>query len=153
MINFKSVQPRFEMFLPYKKIIVLSGISGLCLLGILAAKPPENKTEYKNLKVLSKNISDEDMDFVMQSFSVNLGANCLFCHPGKQNGTEFSIDYVTDILQNKRVARDMLTMTMKLNKKYFNSPLTGLMNTRGKIWCKTCHQGSPVPILKPAKSR
>lgn len=142
------------MFLPYKKCIVLSSLAGLCLLGILAAKPLRtDKQEYKNLKVLSKNISDEDMDFVMQSFSVNLGANCLFCHPGKQTGMEFSIDYVTDVLQNKRIARNMLKMTMKLNKKYFNTTLTGLMNTRGKIWCKTCHLGSPVPILLPAKTR
>jgi Photosynthetic reaction centre cytochrome C subunit len=142
------------MILPYKKIIALSGLAGFTLLGILAAKPPqEKKHEYKNLQVLSKNISDEDMDYVMESFSANLGSNCLFCHPGKQNGSEFSIDYATDILQNKRIARDMLRMTMKLNKKYFNTKLTGLMNTRGKVWCKTCHRGSPVPILVPPKSK
>jgi hypothetical protein len=140
------------MALPYKKMTAFSGLAVFTLLGILAAKPPqEKKAEYKNLKVLSKNISDEDMDFVMETFSTNLGSNCLFCHPGKQNGTEFSIDYVTDVLQNKRIARDMLRMTMKLNKKFFNTKLTGLMNTRGKIWCKTCHRGSPIPILPPAK--
>ena len=132
--------------------MALSGLTAFTLLGILAAKPPqEEKPEYKNLQVLSKKISDEDMDYVMQSFNTNLGSNCLFCHPGKQNGTEFSIDYITDILQNKRIARDMLRMTMKLNKKYFNTKLTGLMNTRGKIWCRTCHRGSPVPILPVRK--
>jgi len=142
------------MFLPYKKIITLCGLAGFSLLGILAAKPPQSdKPDYKNLQVLSGKISDEDMDFVMQSFSVNLGANCLFCHPGKQTGTEFSIDYVTDVLQNKRVARDMLKMTMKLNKKYFNIRLNSRMTTRGKIWCKTCHQGSPVPLLPNIKGR
>ena len=141
------------MVLPYKKVIVLSTLAGLCLLGILAAKPPQDdKPKYKNLKVLSNKISDENMDFVMQSFGVNLGANCLFCHPGKQTGAVFSIDYVTDVLENKRIARDMLKMTIKLNKKYFNTTLTGLMNTRGKIWCKTCHQGSPVPLLPRVKT-
>jgi hypothetical protein len=142
------------MFLPYKKISVLFCLAGFSVIGILAAKPPKaDKPQYKNLRILSKNISDADMDFVMESFSVNLGANCLFCHPGKQTGTEFSIDYVTDVLQNKRIARDMLKMTIKLNKKYFNTTLTGLMNTRGKIWCKTCHQGSPVPLLPHVKIR
>jgi hypothetical protein len=134
---------------PYKKILAFSLVAGFILMGILAAKPPqEEKTEYKNLQVLSKRISDADMDFVMQSFSVNLGANCLFCHPGKQNGSEFSIDYVTDVLQNKRIARDMLRMTIKLNNKYFNDKMTSRITTRGKIWCKTCHQGSPVPLLQ-----
>ena len=140
------------MFLPNKKIIVLSGLTGFVLFGILAGKSPqEEKPVYKNLRVLSKNISDDDMDYVMETFSVNLGTNCLFCHPGKQNGTEFKFDYVTYELRNKRIARDMLRMTMKLNKKYFNIKLTGLMNIRGRVWCKTYHQGSPVPILPPHK--
>jgi len=140
------------MFLPNKKIIVLSGLTGFVLFGILAAKPPqEEKPIYKNLHVLSKNISDDDMDYVMETFSVNLGTNCLFCHPGKKNGTEYKFDYVSDELRNKRIARDMLRMTMKLNKKYFNIKLTGLMNTRGRVWCKTCHQGNPVPLLPPQK--
>lgn len=142
------------MSLPYKRIKVLAGLAAFTLMGILAAKPPqEEKPEYKNLQVLSTKISDEDMDFVMQSFSVNLGANCLFCHPGIQNGSEFSIDYVTDVLQNKRIAREMLKMTIKLNNKYFNTKLSGRMTTRGKIWCKTCHQGNPVPLLPVVKAR
>jgi hypothetical protein len=135
------------MTLPYKKITVLSIIAGFTLLGILAAKPAqEEKSRYRNLKVLSKSITEADMEYVMETFSVNLGANCLFCHPGKQNGAEFSIDNVTDQLQNKKVARDMLRMTMKLNKKYFNINMTGRMTVRGRIWCKTCHQGKPIPI-------
>jgi hypothetical protein len=136
------------MFLPYKKIITLIGLAGFSLLGLLAAKSPvDEKPKYKNLQVLSQKISDEDMDYVMESFSVNLGANCLFCHPGKQNGSEFSIDYVTDTLQNKRVARDMLRMTFMINKKYFHIRMTGRMTVRGKVWCKTCHRGNPVPLL------
>jgi hypothetical protein len=136
------------MLLPFKKMMVLSGLAGFTMLGILAAKPlQEEKPVYKNLKVLSKNISDRDMDYVMESFNAGLGANCLFCHPGKQNGADFSIDYVTDVLQNKRVARDMLRMTLKLNNKYFKTTMSGMMNTRGTVWCKTCHQGNAVPIL------
>ncbi len=140
------------MFLPYKKIIAISAITGFTLLGILAAKPvQEEKSRYKNLKVLSKNISEEDMEWVMDSFNSGLGANCLFCHPGRQNGTEYIINYATDSLMNKRVARDMLRMTIKLNNKYFKTNISGLMNTRGRIWCKTCHQRKPVPMLPPSK--
>ena len=131
-----------------KKINVLLGLLGFTLLGILAARPPdEEKPVYKNLKVLSKSISEDNMDFVMESFGVQLGVNCLFCHPGRKNGYDLNIDYVSDELRNKRIAREMLRMTIKLNKKYFNTSLTGTMTTRGVIWCKTCHQGNPVPIL------
>jgi hypothetical protein len=142
------------MFLACKKIIALSVLTGFTLIGILAAKPvPQEKPAYKNLKVLSKKISDEDMDFVMETFNIHLGVNCLFCHPGKMNGTDYSIDYATDQLRNKRVARDMLRMTMKLNKKYFDNPLSPRMIERGVIWCRTCHRGYPVPLLPPDKKK
>jgi hypothetical protein len=140
-----------SMFLPYKKIIAFTSIAGFTLLGILAVKPAQERPGYKNLKVLSKNISKEEMDYVMETFNMGLGANCLFCHPGNQQGAEFSIDYATDQLQNKKVARDMLRMTMRLNKKYFNIRMTSRMTTPGRVWCKTCHQGRPVPMLNPAR--
>jgi Photosynthetic reaction centre cytochrome C subunit len=144
----KGSQFQSYMFLPYKKIVAFSGLAGFTLLGILAAKPPqEEKTEYKNLQVISKKISDKDMDYVMESMGVDLGVNCMFCHVSHQKGYEFSFDYASDSLMNKRVSRDMLRMTMKLNKKYFNVRLTSLMNTRGRVWCKTCHQGKPIPIF------
>ena len=140
------------MFIPNNKFIVISALTGFTFLGILAAKQiKEGKSKYKNLKVLSKNIGDDEMDYVMETFNMGLGTNCLFCHPGKMTGTEYSFDYVTDQLQNKRVARDMLRMTIKLNKKYFNVKMDGLMITKGIIWCKTCHNGSPVPILPTRK--
>lgn len=133
---------------------MLSVLTGITLIGILAAKPVrEEKPVYKNLQVLSKKISDADMDFVMETFNIHLGVNCLFCHPGKMNGTDYNIDYATDQLRNKRVARDMLRMTMKLNKKYFDDPLSSRMIERGIIWCRTCHRGYPVPLLPPAKQK
>src|SRR4249919_3137027 len=105
----------------HNKILALGSVSLFVLFGMMAAKPPqEEKPEYKNLQVLSKNISDNDMDFVMESFSTNLGVNCMFCHVHYEKGLVYSFDYASDSLRNKRIARDMLKMTMKLNKKYFN---------------------------------
>ena len=132
----------------HNKILALGSVSLFVLFGMMAAKPPqEEKPEYKNLQVLSKNISDIDMDFVMESFSTNLGVNCMFCHVHYEKGLVYSFDYASDSLRNKRIARDMLKMTMKLNKKYFNTKLNSRMTTRSRFWCKTCHQGKPVPIF------
>jgi len=132
----------------HNKILALGSVSLFVLFGMMAAKPPqEEKPEYKNLQVLSKNISDNDMDFVMESFSTNLGVNCMFCHVHYEKGLVYSFDYASDSLRNKRIARDMLKMTMKLNKKYFNTKLNSRMTTRSRFWCKTCHQGKPVPIF------
>lgn len=132
-----------------KKLIVGFILSSIIITGIFATKPPsEEKPVYKNLKVLSKKISDENMDHVMEGFNMQLGVRCIFCHVHKEEGFVYTIDYASDSMMNKRVARDMLRMTFKLNKKYFNTKLTGTMTTPGRIWCVTCHRGKPVPILK-----
>lgn len=142
------------MAISCKKLGVLAGLTGFSLCGILAARPPETeKPVYKNLRVLSDQISDENMDYVMESFNAGLGVTCVFCHPGQHNGTQFEIDYASDEYRNKRIARDMLRMTFKLNKKYFNTKMTGEMTTRGRIWCRTCHHGIPVPIFTKAGSK
>ncbi len=137
-----------------KKSIVFSLLAGFVFVGIIASKPPgENKPVYKNLTVLSYKISEKDMDYVMETFSANLGVNCMFCHVANRDPKNFSIDYVSDKLENKRIAREMLRMSMRLNKKYFNKPLNSAMTTRGRIWCKTCHGGKPIPLLQyPKKS-
>ena len=83
------------------------------------------------------------MDYVMESINADLGVNCMFCHVHYEKGYEYSFDYASDSLRNKRIAREMLRMTIKLNRKYFNNKLTGLMTTRSRFWCKTCHQGKP----------
>jgi Photosynthetic reaction centre cytochrome C subunit len=132
-----------------KKLTVGLLLSTTTLIGILATKPPqEEKPVYTNLKVLSKKISDENMDYIMESFNMQLGVNCLFCHVHREKDYVYSFDYASDSMMNKRIARDMLRMTMKLNKKYFNTKISGTLSSPGKIWCKTCHRGKPVPILK-----
>jgi Photosynthetic reaction centre cytochrome C subunit len=136
------------MFLPPKKMLALSGLAGFIFLGMTAAKlPGEDESEYKNLRVLSKKITEKDMDYVMETFSANLGVNCLFCHISIKKGYDFSIDYASDSLLNKRVSRDMLRMTLLLNRKYFNIKMPATMKERGRVWCRTCHQGKPVPIF------
>ena len=136
------------MAISCKKLGVLAGLTGFSLCGILAARPPETETPvYKNLRVLSGPLPAANMDYVMESFNAGLGVTCVFCHPGQHNGTQFEIDYASDEYRNKRIARDMLRMTFKLNKKYFNTKMTGEMTTRGRIWCRSCHHGIPVPIF------
>ncbi|MDP9040738.1 MAG: c-type cytochrome [Bacteroidota bacterium] len=136
------------MVISYKKLIVSFLLVFVLFSGILATKPPQKqKPVYSNLKVLSKNISDEKLDLVMESFNIQLGVNCMFCHIHKEKGYEFTFDYASDSMMNKRIARDMLRMTFKLNKKYFNIKLTGNMSIPGKITCLTCHKGKPVPLF------
>lgn len=94
-----------------------------------------------NLKVLPKNISDEELTKVMQGFNAALGVKCNHCHSPKDNG-EKGLNFVSDANPNKDIARSMMKMTKKINKKYFNEPHEGVIQN---INCNTCHNGNAEP--------
>lgn len=99
------------------------------------------KPRPKNLKLLPKDISHEDLDKIMKGFNMALGVKCNFCHASKTNG-EKGLDFASDENQLKEVARDMMKMTNKINKRYFNDPHEGILQN---ISCITCHNGEKEP--------
>jgi len=130
--------------IPYKKAIVGTGLLAFLLSGIAATKPPEDdEGHYTNLKVLSKKISEDELERVMYSFEHQLGVTCLYCHVKKTN--EQGIDFASDAKKEKLVARDMIKMTININKKYFNTKIDKKINERPIIWCRTCHKGFTKP--------
>src|SRR5450432_4789409 len=110
--SFRQLRIRMKsMVFHYKKLTAISFLAGSTLCGIIAAKPPQQEKEkYKNLKVLSYNISEKDMDYVMEGFNAYLGVTCTFCHPYIKNGYDYYNDFVSDEFRNKRIARDMMRM-------------------------------------------
>ena len=128
-----------------KKFSIIVSLAFLTALGIAATSPREEDEPYKNLKVLSKHTTEDEMERIMYRFNRELGVTCLHCHvPGKDT-TELRVDFVSDEKKEKRVARDMLRMTIKLNKKYFNTIIDKEITVQPMIWCKTCHRGFPRP--------
>jgi hypothetical protein len=131
-----------------KRIIALSCIILSILLGILSAKPPE-KPHWKNLKVMSKNTSEEEMDKVMESFNAQLGVVCIYCHELNQKDNPHKTNFESDEKPSKEIARKMLRMTLRLNRKYFGSYINNQMTGAKLIWCSTCHHG----LLKPVTNQ
>ena len=131
-----------------KKLTVLVLISSLVVLGIAASNPPQDQPK-RNLKVLPKNISHEDLDKVMDEWKAALGVKCNFCHiPQKDDPRK--MDFASDEKPEKQIARDMYKMTGKINKKFFK------FNGKDKeiippITCITCHNGKPHPENKEEK--
>ena len=106
------------------------------------------KPRYKNLKVLPKNTTKEQMDTIMKHFTVSLGVKCNFCHVF--NTEAKSMDFASDANKHKNQARQMMSMTKKINKKYFEfTSFDGLKNTL-QVTCYTCHQGKEEPSSWPA---
>jgi hypothetical protein len=123
----------------YAMILVLAGT-----VAIAVAALPSSNHEYKNLKVLPKNISSKELSKIMiDDFEDGLGVSCSFCHA--QEKDSLRLDYASDAKPEKQIARRMMTMTLGINKKYFGlkHPLMG--GSILAINCLTCHNGQPRP--------
>lgn len=116
-------------------------------LALSAFMPQEQAYKAKNLTVMPKNSSKEDIEEVMEGFKVALGVKCGFCHAPKADDPK-KLDFASDAKPEKEMARKMMRMTAKLNKKYFhNKEEKGMMIN---ISCQTCHNGNKEPhtVLK-----
>jgi hypothetical protein len=124
-----------------KKPLVLTAIVFLVVLGIAASRPPADT--HKNLKVLPKNISHDDLDKIMDEWKEALGVKCNFCHaPQKDNPRK--IDYASDEKAEKNITREMFRMTGRINKKFFKYKKTA-ENPVPPVGCMTCHHGKAHP--------
>ena len=127
-----------------KKTLVAIIVGLFMVAGIAATKPPE-PPKYKNLKILLKNISKEDLDKVMDHFKAALGVKCSFCHAPSKDTAQKWPDFASDEKPEKNIARSMMKMTAKINKKFFKDNKNEQGVTVPAIECITCHRGSPHP--------
>lgn len=100
-------------------------------LSATAASGP--RVQGQNIQVLG-NLSEEEFGHLMSSISqwvAGDAANCQYCHN--------PANMADDSIYTKRVARQMLQMTMALNSQWSNH--TGQTG----VTCYTCHRGQPVP--------
>jgi hypothetical protein len=102
---------------------------------------------YKNLKVLPKKTSKAELDSVMKHFTASLGVKCNFCHVRTADNKEW--DFASDNNKHKLVAREMMTMTAKINKKYFDMTADLGNSAALMVSCYTCHHGKAEPPVKP----
>ncbi|MBT3180717.1 MAG: c-type cytochrome [Candidatus Marinimicrobia bacterium] len=87
---------------------------------------------FKNLQVLDKNISKDDLKATMNSFADYLDVKCSFCH--------IIDEYEKDEMKHKRVAREMIKLTQMIRndgKKYFSKD-----HKDEDFTCYTCHNGN-----------
>jgi len=94
---------------------------------------------FKNLKVLSKKTTHDEMEVIMKSYSRSLGVKCNFCHAAAADGEH--LDFASDANKHKDEARSMMKMTARINKKFFG----GMPNA---VTCNTCHNGHEEPASK-----
>ena len=104
--------------------------------------PDGDDPKPTNLKVLSKNMTGEDLHKVMRSFSKSLGVKCNFCHEqDKDNPKKFN--FAADTKESKETARKMIKMVNDINNKFIGK----IDSHFEKISCVTCHNGRETPII------
>jgi hypothetical protein len=125
-----------------KKLTATLGLFSIVIFVAAASMAPAR--EYKNLKVLPKDISHEDLGKVMGKWSHALGVHCNFCHVRDEQANK--MDFPNDAKPEKETARHMFQMMNKINKKYFKAEKDSLgMMAESGISCVTCHHGNTHP--------
>jgi hypothetical protein len=114
----------------FKLILVLAIACSCFAFAMPSAVPPK----YKNLRVLPKNISEKELDKIMESYNKALNVECNFCHV-KGKGEELAFE--KDDMPEKQITRKMMIMTNDINKRHFGN--------YKEVSCITCHNGKAHP--------
>src|SRR5262245_56007896 len=123
------------------------------------APPPAGRGGFqqqppKNLKVLPKTWTGQQVRAVMQTFTESLGVQCTHCHaadptaPPPAEGRPPALDYSLDEKKEKEIARQMIQLTMALNSDGLKG--VGDPAVPEKVSCLTCHNGQKTPLNKQA---
>lgn len=120
----------------------------LTLLGVGVAQG-QNRG-FKNLKVLPRDISNEDLNRIMLDNLRGLGLprlageGCLHCHEGSLERPRSSWDYASDAKPMKAKARVMLSMVREINGTFLRR-LEHRLAPDSEVTCLTCHAGRTDP--------
>ncbi len=107
---------------------------------------PQEEEKFENLKVLPKDITDAQLDSMMDHFKASLGVKCSFCHAdGPVIDGKKHLDFVSDAKPEKLRAREMIQMTNYLNATFFNPEHSTRPDTIHEVICYTCHRGTKEP--------
>jgi hypothetical protein len=112
--------------------------------------------EFKNLQVLPKDITHDQLIATMRGFTQALGVRCNECHVVTATEPRMQFDYAADAKPDKLAARVMIQTAMELNKRWIPKVKTALGEVQQPgqasemdVTCWTCHRGKKQPE-KPA---
>ena len=102
---------------------------------------------FTNLKVLPRDITRPALIRLMRGIAGDLGLRCHNCHVGGDSVTLQGVDFASDSLEQKRVARRMLEMVATINRDYIDR-IAPDSASRIAVTCGTCHRrvSRPEPI-------
>ena len=100
----------------------------------------------KNLQVLPKDISHEQLIQLMRGFAGALGTKCSFCHAAGADPKH--LDFASDAKPEKKIARTMMRMTHEIDTKYMAQvTVPNTTPEQQHVSCGTCHRGNEIPVV------
>jgi hypothetical protein len=107
--------------------------------------PPQGQQARvpQNLQVLPKDMTFQQVQQTMRTFTAALGVECSHCHVGTQQ------ERAKDDNPKKGIARKMLAMTMAINKDLLKDVGEPAAAGAMKVTCFTCHRGAIKPLTAP----
>ena len=104
---------------------------------LIAGREAEPATQvFKNVKVLTENVSAANLVNAMAFYGTALGVSCSHCHVVG--------DWPSEQKPKKAVARSMMRMNGVINGQLLKE-ITGLRSANPTVNCITCHRGQIVP--------
>jgi Photosynthetic reaction centre cytochrome C subunit len=111
--------------------------------GTAARQGPFPPTSLRNLQVLSKDSSPQEVIAAMRGMSQGLGVRCQYCHVGREGQPLDQFNFVSDDVDKKGVARSMLQLVRTINATLAPGAPSG------PVTCYTCHRGAARPVHTP----
>jgi len=136
-----------------RKYIVAGTLAAFVIAAVAFTTPNPPEEGYKNLKVLPKNTTHDQLGKIMHEFNHDLGVKCNFCHAPSKDTSNHHPDFASDDKPEKNVAREMMRMTLKINKKFFETKHPMIGDSSLTISCMTCHHGQPHPEGEPEQKK
>ncbi len=126
----------------FRRLAIACATAVACLLATPSiAQIPD---EFKNLKVLPKDIKKQELVRIMRGFSNALNVRCIHCHKGEDAMDLSTIDFASDDKETKLIARAMLGMTKGINET-LRTELATMRPKPLEVTCFTCHHGNRRP--------
>ncbi|MEO5649958.1 MAG: c-type cytochrome, partial [Ginsengibacter sp.] len=103
-----------------------------CAISVFAfqAFTTTHQSKWKNLHILSQDISEDDLDSVMHHFTASLGVKCNYCHV--RNTETKKMEFAKDDKPEKLIARKMMLMAIDINKNHFRNIEEDMHDKDGK---------------------
>lgn len=119
--------------------------------------------ELKNVQVLPKTLTRQELIAIMRTFTRGLGVRCNHCHVVTATEPEEKLDFVSDAKEEKKVARVMIQMTQQINGAWLErveeaeghheeaapAASASAAPMQPRVGCWTCHRGKTEPEMPP----